>query len=80
MELTTLHLFLTNKSVWIKSPDGNDTVCGFIRETGADTCMWPRSLGEEPDWFFDELCDLVDKVGAERAKLYREGDSLRGEK
>lgn len=73
MKITTPHLSYEHGFVSIIQNERDDIPCGQILETGADTCMWPfEAQIEEPDWFFDEICDLVDKVMNEKDRVDHE--------
>jgi hypothetical protein len=75
MKFTTPHLSYEHGFVSIIQSDQDDIPCGKILETGANTCAWPFEAPiEEPDWFFDEVCDLISMILDKVDSLQREDD------
>lgn len=73
MKFTTAHLSCKHSVVSIIVPDGDDIVCGRIREDGLRTMRyWPSDIGDTPDWFDEEFDHLRKQIRAEHERLIQE--------
>jgi hypothetical protein len=72
MKITTKHLSCEHGFVSIVQQGMDDIDCGRLDTDVWHSCYWPREMGDEPDWFFDELCELYETVKTEQQRIERE--------
>lgn len=77
MKLKTEHLIYEHGFVTIVLTGDDDFECGRIHPSGWENCRWPEALGEEPEWFDDEVSVLADQVEMEHLRLRLEDEDFR---
>jgi len=63
MKYLTKHLECEHGGVTIIQADSDNIDCGRISPAGRrTTCLWPMSLGPEPNWFEPEVDSLMEQI------------------